>query len=76
MNTSVVSGAGALAPMLGAALTATWGLSSAFLGAALLYGAAPVVAMIVVPAHRARARNKDSESTVLAKRVTVTPWTL
>ena len=68
LNTSVVAGAGALAPMLGAALTATWGLSSAFLGAALLYGVATVVAMIVVPAHRARAGDKDHEPDAPAKR--------
>ena len=67
LNTSVVAGAGALAPMLGAALTATWGLSSAFLGAALLYGVATGVAVIVVPAHRAAAGNRERELDAPAK---------
>ena len=42
VSTSIMAAANAIAPMLGAALTASWGLTSAFLGAAALYGLATV----------------------------------
>jgi DHA1 family multidrug resistance protein-like MFS transporter len=49
VNTSIMAAASAVAPMLGAALTASWGLSSAFLGAAALYGLATVGVATVIP---------------------------
>jgi len=51
VDTSITAAANAVAPMVGAALTATWGLSSAFLGAAAMYGLATVVVAIAVPAR-------------------------
>jgi DHA1 family multidrug resistance protein-like MFS transporter len=51
VDTSITATANAVAPMVGAALTATWGLSSAFLGAAAMYGLATVVVSIAVPAR-------------------------
>jgi DHA1 family multidrug resistance protein-like MFS transporter len=66
VNTSIMAAASAAAPMLGAALTASWGLTSAFLGAAALYGLATVGVATVIPgrerekftteAQRARSR--------------------
>jgi DHA1 family multidrug resistance protein-like MFS transporter len=50
VDTSITAAANAVAPMVGAALTATWGLSSAFLGAAAMYGLATVVVASAVPA--------------------------
>jgi len=49
VDTSMMALANAIAPMLGAALTASWGLSSAFLGAAAMYGLATVVVATAVP---------------------------
>ena len=49
VNTSVVAAANAIAPMVGAMLTARWGLRSVFLGAALLYGIATVLVAVAVP---------------------------
>lgn len=49
VDTSLVAAANAAAPMIGAALTATYGLSSAFIGAAVLYGLGTLVAAVVVP---------------------------
>ena len=43
MDTSLVSVANAAAPMIGALMAASWGLSSVFLGAAALYGVATAV---------------------------------
>ncbi len=43
--------------MIGAALTATFGLSAAFLGAAAVYGLATAVVATVVP----RARNAGAK---------------
>jgi len=54
VDTSMVSAANAIAPMIGATMAASWGLSSVFLGAAALYGVATVVVAGVVPG---RARN-------------------
>jgi DHA1 family multidrug resistance protein-like MFS transporter len=48
VDTSMVAAANAIAPMIGAALTAQWGLSSAFLGAAAMYGVATVVVAAAV----------------------------
>jgi MFS family permease len=54
MDTSITAAANAAAPMVGAALTATWGLSAAFLGAAVMYGLATVVVGTAVPGVKAR----------------------
>jgi DHA1 family multidrug resistance protein-like MFS transporter len=54
VDTSVVATANAIAPMIGAALTAAWGLSSVFLGAAALYGMAMVVVAAAVPSSSTR----------------------
>jgi DHA1 family multidrug resistance protein-like MFS transporter len=54
VDTSITAAANAVAPMVGAALTATWGLSSAFWGAALMYGLATVVVGAAVPGVKAR----------------------
>ena len=61
VDTSMMAAANAIAPMLGAALTASWGLSSAFLGAAAMYGLATVVVATMVPG--AGPRRPDQEST-------------
>lgn len=50
INTSLTAGANAVAPMVGAALTASWGLASAYFGAAAMYGLATVVVALWVPA--------------------------
>jgi MFS family permease len=49
INTSLTAAANAVAPMVGAALTASWGLSSAFFGAAAMYGLAAAVIALLVP---------------------------
>jgi DHA1 family multidrug resistance protein-like MFS transporter len=54
VDTTVVSAANAVAPMVGAALAASWGLSSVFLGAAAMYGVATVVIAAVVPGNSSR----------------------
>ena len=51
VDTSLGAGANALAPMIGAALTAAFGLSSVFLGAAVLYALSATVVAVVVPAR-------------------------
>ena len=51
MDTSITAAANAVAPMVGAALTATWGLSAAFLGAAVMYGLSTLVVATAVPAR-------------------------
>jgi DHA1 family multidrug resistance protein-like MFS transporter len=56
VDTSMMAAANAIAPMLGAALTASWGLSAAFLGAAAMYGLATLVVALTVPGN-ADARN-------------------
>jgi len=48
VDTSIVSAANALAPMIGAVLAMSWGLSSVFLGAAAMYGLATAVVAAVV----------------------------
>jgi len=48
VDTSIVSAANALAPMIGAVLAMSWGLSSVFLGAAAMYGLATAVIAAVV----------------------------
>lgn len=48
VDTSMVAAANAISPMLGAALTATFGLSSVFLGAAAIYGAATLIVAAAV----------------------------
>jgi DHA1 family multidrug resistance protein-like MFS transporter len=60
MDTSITAAANAVAPMVGAALTATWGLSAAFLGAAVMYGVATVVVGTAVPATRPRVSAQES----------------
>ena len=57
VNTSLTAAANAVAPMVGAALTASWGLSSAFLGAATLYGLATIVVAGLVPAQKREAES-------------------
>jgi DHA1 family multidrug resistance protein-like MFS transporter len=52
INTSLTAAANAIAPMVGAGLTASWGLSSAFFGAAAMYGLATAVIAVLVPAPR------------------------
>jgi DHA1 family multidrug resistance protein-like MFS transporter len=53
VNTSMVAAANAIAPMIGAAMTARWGLRSVFLGAAVMYGAAILIAAFALPARPA-----------------------
>ncbi len=55
VDTSVVAGANAVAPMIGAGLAASWGLPSVFLGAAVIYGVATVVVATVVPGRKSKA---------------------
>jgi DHA1 family multidrug resistance protein-like MFS transporter len=56
VDTSLVAGANAIAPMLGAGLTASFGLRSVFAGAAILYAIATTVVLVVMPGvMRARA---------------------
>ncbi|MBN1813047.1 MAG: MFS transporter, partial [Anaerolineae bacterium] len=54
VDTSLVAAANAIAPMLGAALTASLGLTSVFFGAAAIYALATVIVLVVVPAARPR----------------------
>lgn len=49
VDTSMVAGANAISPMIGAALTATFGLTSVFYGAAVIYALATVIVLVVVP---------------------------
>ncbi len=49
IDTSMVAAANAIAPMAGAFLTATWGLTSAFIGAAAIYGVATLIVGMAVP---------------------------
>ena len=51
VDTSMVAAANAVAPMIGAGLTAGFGLPSVFAGAAAMYGAAAILAAAAVP-HR------------------------
>jgi DHA1 family multidrug resistance protein-like MFS transporter len=60
VDTSITAAANAVAPMVGAALTATWDLSAAFLGAAAMYGLATLVVATAVPA---RAREEQRAAT-------------
>jgi DHA1 family multidrug resistance protein-like MFS transporter len=62
VNTSIMAAASAIAPMLGAALTASWGLSSAFLGAAALYGLATVGVATVIPGRGGEAESSTTEA--------------
>jgi DHA1 family multidrug resistance protein-like MFS transporter len=62
INTSLTAAANAIAPMVGAALTASWGLSSAFFGAAAMYGLAAVVIALLVPAPGKDAKGKLVEA--------------
>jgi DHA1 family multidrug resistance protein-like MFS transporter len=49
VNTSLMAAANAVSPMIGAAMTANWGLPSVFLGAAAMYGLGTLVTALVVP---------------------------
>jgi DHA1 family multidrug resistance protein-like MFS transporter len=60
VDTSMVAAANALAPMIGAALTASWGLTAPFIGSAALYAAATVVVATVVPGTKARQPDPES----------------
>jgi DHA1 family multidrug resistance protein-like MFS transporter len=56
IDTSLVAAANAISPMLGAGLTASFGLTSVFAGAAILYAIATTVVLVVMPSvMRARA---------------------
>jgi hypothetical protein len=48
--------------MLGAALTASWGLSSAFLGAAAMYGLATAIIALLVPTRAQDAEQRLVEA--------------
>jgi DHA1 family multidrug resistance protein-like MFS transporter len=63
VSTSIMAAASAIAPMIGAGLTASWGLASAFLGAAVLYGVATVGVAVVVPG-----KSKETEVPATATR--------
>jgi len=52
MDTSIVSAANAVAPMIGAGLAAGWGLTSVFLGAGAMYGMATIAVASAIPAHK------------------------
>jgi len=52
VDTSLVAGANAVAPLVGVALTARWGLSSAFVGAAAMFALATAVATALIPRRR------------------------
>lgn len=65
VDTSMVAGANAIAPMIGAALTATFGLSSIFYGAAVIYAIATVIVLVVVPGVM-RATQASAEPTMEA----------
>jgi len=58
IDTSLVAAANAISPMIGATLTATFGLTSVFFGAATIYALATVITTFVVPK-----RNKPLEPT-------------
>jgi MFS family permease len=49
VNTSLMAAANAVSPMIGATLTASWGLPSVFWGAAVMYGLGTAVAALVLP---------------------------
>ena len=51
VDTSMVAAGNAVAPMIGAALTAGFGLPSVFVGSAAMYGAAALLAAVAVPAR-------------------------
>jgi len=59
VNTSLMAAANAVSPMMGAALTANWGLPSVFLGAAVMYGLGTVVTALVVPSGRIEAEGEE-----------------
>jgi DHA1 family multidrug resistance protein-like MFS transporter len=65
VSTSIMAGANAVAPMLGAALTASWGLTSAFLGAATMYAVATVGGTVLLPGRG----EKNEDSTMETRRV-------
>jgi DHA1 family multidrug resistance protein-like MFS transporter len=62
INTSLTAAANGVAPMVGAALTASWGLSSAFLGAAAMYGLATAVIALLIPSPKQRSDGKVAEA--------------
>jgi DHA1 family multidrug resistance protein-like MFS transporter len=62
VDTSMMAAANALGPMLGAAVAARWGLSSAFAGAAAMYGLATVVVGILVPGPSRRSGSQRSDA--------------
>jgi DHA1 family multidrug resistance protein-like MFS transporter len=62
INTSLTAAANAIAPLVGAALTARWGLSSAFLGAAAMYALATVVVATWVPERYSLSSSRSQDS--------------
>jgi DHA1 family multidrug resistance protein-like MFS transporter len=57
VDTSMMALANAVGPMLGAAVAANWGLPSAFIGAAAMYGLATVVVGVLVPRSSKRSES-------------------
>ncbi len=55
VDTSLVAGANAIAPMIGAGLTTAWGLPAAFVGAAVMYALVAVTVFVAVPRRRSPA---------------------
>jgi DHA1 family multidrug resistance protein-like MFS transporter len=51
VDTSMMAAANAIAPMIGAALTAGWGLSSVFLASAAMYAVATISVLALLPAR-------------------------
>jgi DHA1 family multidrug resistance protein-like MFS transporter len=62
INTSLTAAANGIAPMVGAALTASWGLSSAFFGASVMYGLATAIIALLVPARTRGAEQRLAEA--------------
>ena len=54
IDTSLTAAANAVAPMIGAALTAAWGLPAAFFGAAAMFGLATFTVATTVPGAKAQ----------------------
>jgi MFS family permease len=61
VDTSLVAAANAISPMIGAALTASFGLTSVFVGAAVIYALATIVVAAAVPPKAAWAQEGTTE---------------
>jgi MFS family permease len=62
VDTSMVATANAIAPMIGAGLTAAFGLSAVFLGAAAMYGLATLVAAVAVPSRKQQSERLETSA--------------